>query len=123
VNDALLDHKSNSLSRPPRLSLRRAVQACLAGGIALGMSGLGCSSSSPFTSVPYYNTVDTVTLYSLSSGPLREPNAFSVEAGAVETWRVGSDFDFVFLMDSAGRAAFLPLGVLGLPAPRRSSRG
>jgi hypothetical protein len=59
----------------------------------------------------------TITLYSLRTGPLTLPDAFSLNAGrGVAVWQVGTNFEFAFWMDSTGKASFLPLDVLGLSA-------
>jgi hypothetical protein len=80
-------------------------------------AGLACSdpNARPIASVP--NVLDTLTLHSLTTGPLTEPNAYSLNAGTgVKTWQVGTSFEFAFSMDSTGRAVFLTLDVLGLAA-------
>jgi hypothetical protein len=70
----------------------------------------------PRASIP--NAIDTVTLWTLSKGPLSSPTAFSVNTGTgVRTWEVGSGFEFAYDVDQAGRSVFLPLDVLGLANP------
>ena len=61
------------------------------------------------------NVIDTVTLTSLSTGPLQAPTAYSLNArNGVRTWDVGTNFEFAFSTDAAGAGYFLPLDVLGL---------
>lgn len=70
-------------------------------------------NSIPDAFVP--NVVDTVTLWSLTGGPLTEPSAFSVNSGSeVRIWEAGNAFDFAFDVDAGGRPVFLPTDLLGL---------
>lgn len=61
------------------------------------------------------NVIDTVTLSSLATGPLQAPTAYSLNArNAVRTWEVGTNLEFAYSTDTAGRDMFLPLDVLDL---------
>lgn len=61
------------------------------------------------------NIIDTVTMSSLATGPLQAPTAYSLNArSVVRTWDVGTNFEFAYSTDAAGRDLFLPLDVLGL---------
>lgn len=77
-----------------------------------------CSDPNALSDPSFENQVDTVTLYSLATGPLTEPAAYSVNAGAgVRTWEVGTNYEFVFTTDPSARAMFVPLDLLGLVSP------
>ena len=86
-------------------------------------------SSIPDRSVA--NATDTVTLWSLTDGPLEEPTAYALVIGAgVRTWEAGSGFEFAYDVNDAGASRFLPLDVLGLgpvgalrPGLKRSDLG
>jgi len=107
--------------------LRRA-----GGAIAAVLLGLGaCSDPNAIPKASAANVVDTLTLWSLSKGPLTKPSAYSLNArNGVRTWEVGGGFEFAFDEDAAGRAVFLPTDVLGLvsggtlkPGLKRSTAG
>jgi hypothetical protein len=90
-----------------------------------------CSDPNAIQDPSFRNVVDTVTLWSLTDGPLTEPTAYSVSAKAeVRTWEVGNSFDFAFDETEAGAPVFLPTSVLGLlssgafkPGLKRPSAG
>ncbi len=74
-----------------------------------------CSQDSgiPDPSIP--NAIDTVTLWSLTDGPLTQPTAYSLNFRAgVRTWEAGSGFEFAYDVADDGSSRFLPLAVLGL---------
>jgi hypothetical protein len=79
-----------------------------------------CSDPNELADPSFENVVDTVTLYSLTEGPLVQPSAFAINArgnglgGAVRTWEVGSGFEFAYSTEPGARAFFLPIDVLGL---------
>ena len=74
-----------------------------------------CSDPNQLAKATLENRVDTLTLYSLPTGPLTQPSAYSLGAGtAVRTWQVGSNFEFAYSIDGAGKSVFLTLDVLGL---------
>ena len=76
-----------------------------------------CSDPNQLARASLENTVDTLTLYSLATGPLTMPSAYSLSAGtAVRTWDVGTNFEFAYSVDAAGKSVFLTLDVLGLAA-------
>ncbi|HTS90164.1 MAG TPA: hypothetical protein VMG41_16845 [Gemmatimonadales bacterium] len=97
----------------------RPIRVLGTAALAAGIASLACSSST-LAPASFDNVVDTITLYALSTGPLNQPNAYSINTGiggGVETWNVGSNFEFAFDLDSAGQPAFLPLEVLNLTVP------
>lgn len=79
-----------------------------------------CSDPNALPDPSFENAVDTVTLYSLTEGPLAQPSAYSVNSrsngqkGAVRTWEVGTGFEFAYSTEPDDRALFLPIDVLGL---------
>ena len=62
----------------------------------------------------YENRVDTVTLYALDGTPVYSPSAYDLEFRQVVRTDQNTGFDFVFNIDSTGRAVLLPLGALKL---------
>jgi hypothetical protein len=78
----------------------------------------GCSDPNELAKAGLENKVDTLTLYSLATGPLGMPSAYSLSAGAaVRTWDVGTNFEFAYNVDAAGKSVFLTTDVLGLASP------
>ena len=74
-----------------------------------------CSDPNQLAPASLGNGVDTLTLYSLATGPLTQPTAYSLAAGtAVRTWAVGTNFEFAYSVDQTGKSVFLLLDVLGL---------
>jgi hypothetical protein len=74
-----------------------------------------CSNPNAIAAATLTNELDTDTLYSLMTGPLTRPSAYSLNVrNAVRIYDVGTAFEFAFSMDSTGKAVFLPLDVLGL---------
>ncbi len=74
-----------------------------------------CSDPNALADPTTSNVVDTVTLWSLTQGPLTAPTAYSISArNGVRTWEVGSQFEFAFEETAGGAPAFLPTDVLGL---------
>jgi hypothetical protein len=74
-----------------------------------------CSDPNAIPDPSLTNEVDTLTLWALDGGPLTKPSAYSLNArSGVRTWDVGTNFEFAFTFDPAGRAVLLPLDVLGL---------
>ncbi len=85
----------------------------------LGAAGFAlvaaCSDPNAIPKASLTNEVDTLTLWALDGGPLTKPSAYSLNArSGVRTWDVGTNFEFAFTFDAAGRAVLLPLDVLGL---------
>lgn len=77
-----------------------------------------CSDPDEIPDASINNVVDTVTLWTLSGGPLTQPTAYSVNSrAAVRTWEVGPNFEFAYDVDAAGDSHFLPLSLLGLANP------
>lgn len=81
---------------------------------------IACSDPNAIPPASVANDTAVVTLYSLRTGPLTKPNAYSLNAATsgagVQIWQVGTNFEFAFWMDASGKADFLPLDVLGLSA-------
>jgi hypothetical protein len=76
---------------------------------------VACSDPNQLAKARLDNTLDTLTLYSLRTGPLALPSAYSLNAAAaVRTWDVGTNFDFAYSTDAAGKSVFLTLDALGL---------
>jgi hypothetical protein len=91
--------------------LRRAGAAAFAAFVALG----ACNDPNAIPNASASNVIDTLTLWSLSGGPLTKPSAYSLNArNGVRTWEAGSGFEFAFDEDASGRPFFLPTDVLGL---------
>ena len=85
--------------------------------VVLLAASAACSDPNSIAPASLTNDTSVVTLYSLRSGPLTKPNAYSLNAGtAVQIWQVGTNFEFAFWMDASGNSEFLPLDVLGLAA-------
>jgi len=83
--------------------------------LILFVASQACSDPNELPDAVLTNTVDTVTLYSLATGPLAEPTAYSLNGRrGVRTWDAGLNFEFVFTTDAADRGFFLPLDLLGL---------
>jgi hypothetical protein len=85
----------------------------------LGVAGfavaVACSDPNAIPDASLTNEVDTLTLWALDGGPLTRPTAYSLNArSGVRTWDVGTNFEFAFTVDPAGRPVLLPLEVLGL---------
>lgn len=86
-------------------------------------------SGIPDPTVP--NVIDTVTLWSLTDGPLTKPTAYALNfRDGVRTWEAGSGFEFAYDVADDGTSNFLPLHVLGLastgsvlPGLKRSTLG
>jgi hypothetical protein len=77
------------------------------------LAACGADNGIPDASIS--NLVDTVTLHSLSKGPLQSPTAYSLNSrSGVRTWDVGTNFEFAYSTDASDRSFFLPLDVLGL---------
>ncbi len=80
------------------------------------------TAGSPIQSSP--NVIDTVTLWSLTDGPLTQPTAYSLTfRDGVRTWEAGSGFEFAYDVGDDGSSRFLPLAVLGLAPPNRLRPG
>lgn len=63
-----------------------------------------------------FNRTDTVSLYALSGTPVSTPSAYVISfRQAIRTDQSPQGFDFVFDIDSTGRALLLPTGALHLP--------
>ncbi len=74
-----------------------------------------CSDSTGLANASLENLQDTLQLWTLERGPLSKPNAYSLDQqSGVRTWEAGTAFEFVFSMDSAHNAKFIPLAALGL---------
>lgn len=74
-----------------------------------------CSDPNDISDPTLPNVVDTLSLWSLTDGPLTEPTAYSINSrSGVRTWEVGNDFEFAFDETPAGEPIFLPTNVLGL---------
>ena len=83
--------------------------------VAALLVSLGCSDPNALLPASLSNTVDTLTLWPLSTGPLNQPTAYSLNSrNGVRTWDLGTDFEFVYDVDAAGRPVFLPIDLLGL---------
>lgn len=103
------------------------------GGVAAAFVAVAgaCSDPNAIPDANASNVVDTVTLWSLTDGPLTLPTAYSVSDKAeVRTWEVGNAFDFAFDETDSGEPVFLPTDVLGLlsssafkPGLRRPAAG
>ncbi len=80
---------------------------------ALGLA-LACSDPNELPNATLANAVDTVTLWALSTAPVRNPGAYSlVDRSAVRTYETIA-FEFAFDLTPAREARLLPLAVLGL---------
>jgi hypothetical protein len=74
-----------------------------------------CSDPNAIPNASLKNELDTLTLWSLEKGPLNKPTAYSLNVrNGVRTWEAGTNFEFLFSVDTAGRPRFIPLGALGL---------
>lgn len=83
--------------------------------LLLVIAAAACSNPNAVNTATLLNELDTDTLYSLATGPLTRPSAYSLNVrNGVRIYEVGTAFEFAFSMDSTGRAVLLPLDVLGL---------
>ncbi len=104
---------------PPRCRLYLPPMTRLTSGLALAafiaVAG-ACSDPNALQDASITNVVDTsVTLWSLTQGPLNKPVAYSIIArNGVRTWEVGSAFEFAFDVTPDGRPVFIPTDLLGL---------
>lgn len=74
-----------------------------------------CSDENAVPNPTIPNVIDTVTLWSLTDGPLTQPTAYSLNLrDGVRTWEAGSGFEFAYDINDASSSNFLPLDVLGL---------
>lgn len=74
-----------------------------------------CSDPNAIPNASLKNELDTLTLWSLEKGPLSKPTAYSLSVrNGVRTWEAGTNFEFLFSVDTALNARFIPLGALGL---------
>jgi hypothetical protein len=74
-----------------------------------------CSNPNPIPNSSVTNVMDTLTLWSLTDGPLVQPTAYSINnRSGVRTWEVGINFEFAFDENGAGQPVFLPIKVLKL---------
>lgn len=74
-----------------------------------------CSDPNAIPNASLKNELDTLTLWSLEKGPLNKPTAYSLSArNGVRTWEAGTNFEFLFSVDTAGNPRLIPLGALGL---------
>ncbi|HSB55956.1 MAG TPA: hypothetical protein VLD58_16450 [Gemmatimonadales bacterium] len=74
-----------------------------------------CSDPNALADASVTNEVDTVTLWSLSHGPLTQPTAYSINArNGVRTYEAGSAFEFVFDVTPTDAPIFIPTDLLGL---------
>jgi hypothetical protein len=77
-----------------------------------------CDDPNTLADATVPNVMDTVTLWSLEGGPLDQPTAYSLDARrGVRTWEAGSNFEFIYSVDPAGRSYLLPLYAAGLGNP------
>jgi len=81
----------------------------------LGALG-ACSDPNQLGSAGLENQLDTaVTIWSLRTGPLNQPTAYSLEIRrGIRIWDGGVGFDFAYSTDTLGRSLALPRQVLGL---------
>lgn len=81
----------------------------------LAFAAMACSDPNAIPAASLANALDTLTLWSIERGPITKPTAYSLNVrNGVRTWEVGSNFEFLFSMDSTSRTRFIPLGALGL---------
>ncbi|MBK8004106.1 MAG: hypothetical protein IPK12_09250 [Gemmatimonadetes bacterium] len=82
---------------------------------AVVLAAAACSDPNDLPRATIANALTTDTLWTLSTGPLTKPSAYSVEnGGAVRTWEVGSSFEFAYDVTAGGASVLLPLRTLGL---------
>lgn len=88
---------------------------CAAAAAAFIAVAGACSDPNEIAKAVNPNAVDTLTLWSLTDGPLTQPTAYSVSQGkGIRTWEAGNSFDFAFDETDGGEPVFLPTSVLGL---------
>jgi hypothetical protein len=90
----------------------------------LGISAtVGCSANQ-LAPAEAENTIDTVTMGSLSNAALRYPSAFDITIGQPVRTDQTSSFDFIYTRDSLGRHLFMPLhAITGLGVTTGSNPG
>ncbi len=73
-----------------------------------------CGSPIGIPPALYPNVVDTVSLWALSGTPIAKPSGYVLSGRQAVRTDVYPLFDFVFDIDSAGRALLLPTGAVKL---------
>ncbi len=73
-----------------------------------------CGTTTGLPPAHIVNVVDTVSLYALDGTPLTAPSAYDVELLRTVRTDVTTAYDFIFNIDTAGRALLLPTGAAGL---------
>lgn len=63
----------------------------------------------------YPNGVDTVSLSALDGTPVASPSGYNIASRGTVRTDVTTAFDFVFNIDTAGRAVLIPASALGIP--------
>ena len=82
---------------------------------------LACEDPNALPDASVENAVDSlVSLWAVSGTPVERHSGYAIRlngAGTVRTERLGTTFDVVFDIDTAGRALLLPRGALDLGSP------
>lgn len=82
----------------------------------LGLAGAACSDSI-LPNAFFMNTVDTVTLAAVDGTPVTEPSGYDMTPSPVPQvvhTHLSTSFDFVFNIDTLGRALLISANALGL---------
>jgi hypothetical protein len=80
-------------------------------GLAVGLSA--CDDTLLPTPI-YPNGVDTVSLAALDGTPVASPSGYNIASRGTVRTDITSAFDFVFNIDSLGRAVLIPASALGI---------
>lgn len=90
---------------------RWKIRAALAAFAALA----ACSDPNEIADASLSNVIDTVTVFTMSSGTISQPSAYSiVSRAAVRTWEAGINFEFVYDIDADDRSVLLPIKLFDL---------
>jgi hypothetical protein len=86
----------------------------LSAAVAAGFGLAGCGSPPGIPSAIFPNRTDTLAVYAVTGTPVATPSAYIISARQVVRTDQNPGFDFVFDIDSLGRAVLLPTGAMKL---------
>ncbi len=81
--------------------------------LALGLTlGVGACDDTILPAPIYHNTIDTVSLFALDGTPVAAHSGYNVASRSTIRTDITTAFDFVFNIDTLGRAVLVPATVL-----------